>query len=225
MHEILPFLLPVGFFALIIALISYGFYAARKRRELIAAVAPRMGFSYSEKDNGFRDTHSKLKMFSRGHSHQIINVLSGVRDEITVIVADYHYTTGSGKNSTHHSQTICVISDPSIMLPHFYLRQENKFFDYLGKLFGGQDINFSEDPAFSSAFVLQGFAETPTRELFSSEVRKVFMRFANSGTQVEGQDNSLVIHRGTILEPEKFPSLMKDAFDIYHTLKSRESGL
>ena len=28
-------------------------------------------------------------------------------------------------------------------------------FDALGKLFGGQDINFDEDEAFSSAWVLQ----------------------------------------------------------------------
>lgn len=227
MENYLPFLVPLFFIAFVtfaIVMIVYSFYLARKRRDTIALIAPRMGFSFNERDDSFRSKHDYLKMFSRGHSHRLINVLQGERDGITVMLADYHYTTGSGKNSTHHSQTLCVISDASMQLPNFYLRQENKFFDYLGKLFGGQDINFPDDEAFSSAFVLQGTKESETRYLFKPEVRKAFMRFAGTSNQIEGQDDSLIIHRSTVLEPEKFSELLKDAFEIYHALKPTESN-
>ena len=124
-------------FCLFFFAVVYALYLAKKRHDALAVLAPRMGFDFKTRDDSFRNSHSHLKMFSRGHSHRMTNVMEGVRDGIRGLLCDYHYTTGGGKNSSAHNQTICIITDPELKLPNFYLRREFSFLDYLGKLFGG----------------------------------------------------------------------------------------
>jgi hypothetical protein len=223
MEDFLPFVFPIGFIMLFIAIIAYSHYAAKKRAEAMRAVAPRMGFTYREKVNSLKDEYSHLNMFSRGHSRRAINCLHGEKNDVEVTITDYHYTTGSGKNSTHHAQTLCLIKDPSLDLPNFFVRQENKFFDYLGKLFGGQDINFPEDEKFSSAFVLQGKSEEETRHLFNQRVRDAFAKFIGTSSQIEGQGDTLIVHKGKILQPEELSMLLRDTFDVYNAFKARDT--
>lgn len=217
---LIVFVFLVGF----IAAVAYSVHQAKKRREAFAMVASRMGFSYAEEDHGLCERFSKLKIFSRGHSQKAYNVLVGEKNNLKVEIADYYYTTGSGKNKTVSRQTVCIITDPELSLPHFFIRREMSILDFLGKMFGGQDINFPEDDAFSKAFVLQGIVEDKTRELFKSEIRTAFMRFADTNAQAEGLGHSLVFHRSVTIEPEKIPGLLKDTFDIYHAFKNSFSN-
>ncbi len=214
-----------GLGALIFFAIGYAFYLDKKRREALKMMAPRMGFTYVERDNSFINGHKHLKMFSRGHGHSFTNVMEGEKYGVKVMLGDYHYTTGSGKNATHHNYTICIIRDKELTLPNFFLRREFGFLDSIGKLFGGQDINFPQDEKFSSSFVLQGTIESETRRFFNDRVRKAFLKFASTTTQVEAQDDSLIIHRGLPLEPDQWGSLLKDTFEVYEVLKKPEGDL
>jgi len=223
MEEIFPFIMFGGIVTLIIALTAYTYYAAKKRAEAMAAIAPRMGFTYKAIASEIKKEYGHLNIFSRGHSQKVINCLQGEKNGIEVSMADYHYTVGSGKHSTRYAQTICIIKDPSFDLPNFYVRRESKFFDYLGKLFGGQDINFPEDDRFSSAFVLQSKAEAETRHLFNDRVREAFLKFTGTNSQIEGQGNSIILHKGTIAKPEELSLLLKDTFDVYNAIKARDT--
>jgi len=223
MEELIPFFAFGGMIMFVVMILAYSYYAAKKRAEAMQAVAPRMGFTYQDKANEIKREYGHLNLFSRGHSHRVINCLKGERNGIEVSMADYHYTVGSGKNASHYSQTICIIKDPSFDLPNFFVRHENKFFDYLGKLFGGQDINFPEDEKFSSAFVLQGKVEAETRYLFNPRVREAFLKFAGTNSQIEGQGNSLIVHKGVIVKPEELSLLLRDTFDVYNAIKARDT--
>ncbi len=214
-----------GIAGLLLFALIYAFYLEKKRTTALVALAPRMGFSYKIIDVAEIEKHKYLKLFSVGRRHRMTNIMEGEKNGVRVILADYHYTTGSGKNSSAHNQTICLIDDESLNLPDFYLRREFAFLDSLGKLFGGQDINFPSDQKFSSAFVLQGSNEAATRELFKDRVRGAFLRFADTTTQVAGHGKSLVIHQGMSLEPEKWPGLLKDTFAIYEVLKKPEGSI
>ncbi len=214
-----------GIAGLLLFALIYALYQEKKRTAALTAMAPRMGFNYKIIDVSEIEKHRFLKLFSIGRSHRMTNFMQGEKNGVRVILADYHYTTGSGKNSTAHNQTICLIDDESLDLPDFYLRREFAFLDSLGKLFGGQDINFPSDQKFSSAFVLQGSNEAATRALFNDRVRAAFLRFADTTTQVAGQGRSLVIHQGLSLEPEKWPGLLKDTFAIYEVLKKPEGSI
>lgn len=223
--DLFQFVMFFGVFFFFIFVVGYMIYQEKKRCDALKAMAPKMGFTYVERDNSIRDKFAHLNIFKRGHSHENRNVMVGIRDGVKVTLNDYSYASGSGKNKTHYSYTICIITDPTLRLPHFYLRRENSFFDYLGKLFGGQDINFPEDERFSSAFVLQGMVESETRNYFNDRIRSAFIKFAGTDTQVEAQNDSLIIHRGTKLPPEQWGSLLKDTFSVYEVLRDNESDL
>ncbi len=223
MQDYIPIFMFGGFALFIVALIAYSHYAAKKRAEAMCAVAGRMGFKYQQKAERAQDNYAHLNLFSRGHSRRAINFLYGEKNEVEVSIVDYHYTVGSGKSSHHYAQTICIIKDPTLDLPNFFVRRENKFSDFLGKVFGGQDINFTEDEKFSSAFVLQGKSESETRHLFNQRVRDAFGKLAGSSAQIEGQGDSVVVHKGTIIKPEDLTMLLKDTFDVYNALKARDA--
>lgn len=63
-----------------------------------------------------------------------------------------------------------------LRVPHFFARRQIALFDWLGRTFGGQDIDFPQDEAFSTAFVLQGEDEAATRELFAPSLRQALLR-------------------------------------------------
>lgn len=224
MENYIPYFFIAGMALVFVGLFLYAQFAAKKRAENMRLLAPRLGFVYSEKAQNLAD-YRRLKLFATGHSHRAINSLSGEKNGIQVDICDFHYTTGSGKNAHHYSQTLCLIKDPSLDLPNFFLRRENKFFDLLGKLFGGQDINFATDEKFSSAFVLQGKIEQETSRLFNQRVRDAFIEFAGTSIQVVGQGDALIIHDGTILAPQQILELLKNTFTVYHAFKARDTDM
>jgi hypothetical protein len=122
--------------------------AKKKRCATWEAVARNMGFAFQPAGSDLHETFAKFKLFSQGHDRTSEHVLTGEVDGMEVRVCDYSYVTGSGKNRTTHFQTLCLLTHEHLDLPHFFLRKEIRVFDFLGKLFGGQDINFDEDPEF-----------------------------------------------------------------------------
>ncbi|MBN1943674.1 MAG: hypothetical protein JW849_10320, partial [Phycisphaerae bacterium] len=65
---------------------------------------------------------------------------------------DYHYTTGSGKNQSHHSFS-CVLLSSGVPLKELFIRPEG-FFDKITEFFGYDDIDF-ESAEFSRAFYVK----------------------------------------------------------------------
>ena len=202
----------VGFVALIIAI---AMISAKKRREAWAREAERLGFQYERDSFGLANSYGDFKVFSRGRSRRTANAIYGELDGSEVCLADYQYTTGSGKNSRTHSQTVCIIKDPRMFAPHCFVRREVRMFDFLGKVFGGKDINYDEDPAFSKAFVLQGESEPDTRTFFHGEVRRHFMQFAKTNINFEIRGDTLAFHRGARMKPEQVRELLDDALGLF----------
>ena len=115
-----------------------------------------------------------------------------------------------------HRQTVCVLGASGLDLAHFFVRPENKLLDFLGKVFGGQDINLEEDPAFSRAFVLQGYDAEATRQLFDEQVRRHFLRYRGRRLQVEGWQESLMVHDGKVRRPGETRDLEDLALSFYN---------
>ncbi|MFC1746426.1 hypothetical protein ACFL35_20705 [Candidatus Riflebacteria bacterium] len=199
---------------IIVSIFGLVFWYEKKRREEWQSVAKGLGFTYLQNDNSIQQTHNCFKIFNQGHGRQATNVIRGGKDGIAFVIADYRYTTGGRKNSSTHYQTICIVENTNFNIPHFFLRREIKIFDFLGKMFGGQDINFDEDTNFSNAFVLQGESEGMVRKLFTKEIRRAFMEFEGSNLQVEARGNMILIHEGTSIKPMEVKNLMAKAFKI-----------
>jgi hypothetical protein len=140
--------------------------------------------------------------------------MSGETNNVSVMISDYKYTTGSGKNSSTHTQTICIIKDPVLDLPVIYMRREHGFFDKLGEMFGGQDIDFADDPVFSKAFVLQGEEEERIKQVFTPELRSFLVDRSKEFSTFEAVKDSIMVSTGRYLKPEMGRELLELTFSI-----------
>lgn len=218
MEEIFPFLFILVVISIIVGSLIWSHFAEKKRTEQWKKQAIKLNFHFYGQNQSILDQLAAMKMFSKGHGRRAKNAITGDAGGIEITITDYQYTTGSGKNQTTHHQTLCILRADHLNLPHCYLRPEAAFFDFLGKLFGGQDINFDEDPAFSSAFVLQGEDERAIREVFTPETRAYFVDLKQKCLKgklfFEAGGDTLMLHHGERLEPGAAEGLMQEGFEI-----------
>ena len=222
-------------FALIIfggiGIVIVGIWAAvsvaqKKRREAWQRAAEELGLPFLDANTGVMSRCANMKLFSQGRSRRFYNALEGDTGDTKITIGDYRYTTGSGKNSTTHVQTRCVLHSSTMHVPNCYLRPENAFFDKIGAMFGGQDINFADNPAFSGAYVVQGDSEPAVRELFDENVRAWFAERRGRRFHFEAKGDKFVFHYGKKLKPEEASRLMQEALEIMNLLRSsRQAGV
>jgi len=204
---------------LIVGIIALASYMEKKRTEALTAFAQANGYAMEQDLAGFRTAMGSFKLFNQGHSRDLRNLMRGNRDDVSVSICDYRYTTGSGKHQQTHNQTVCVLRSPKLRLPHFFARRQVALFDFLGKVFGGQDINFDEDPEFSKAYVLQtAGSEDELRRLFQQPLRSQLTALAPKGVQIEAREDTIVYHLAKRLKPEQISELVDDALAVRRSL-------
>jgi hypothetical protein len=189
-------------------------------------VAGELGIEFLGGGGDVLERCPQMKMLTTGHSQRLSNVISGNAGEVCITLGDLRYVTGSGKSQHRHDQTVCILEAADLDLPHFYLRPQRRLFDAFGSLFGGQDIDFAEDAAFSNAYVLQSENEASVREMFDAEVRDWFSNRAGSGLHFEARQGTLVFHTGRRRKPAEAADLMQQALEIRKLLaksRSRET--
>lgn len=187
----------------------------KKRTEAMTAWAQAHGFVFEGKVPQLVQELSGFKLFSQGGARTVKNLMRGSKEVGTVRVCDYQFTTGSGKNQSVHHQTICIVNTPGRAAPHFFLRKENRLFDALGKMFGGKDINFEDDEAFSKSFVLQtNENEQQLRHFMSPRLREGLTRLADRAPVLEVSGDVMVFHFGKRLKPEQIDGLVADAVNL-----------
>ena len=157
-------LLPILIIVALIAMgISIGMYFEKKRREAFAKAAADLGLEFFPLGiPGLLVAIQGFTLFSSGRGHTVANTIRGLTDDVELTIFDLTYTTGNGKHSHTHRQTIIRFSSSRLQLPEFTLSPE-WFFHTFAKIFGFKDIIFEEDQKFSSAFLLQGPSQTALR--------------------------------------------------------------
>lgn len=203
-----------AFFAVIIAL---GFYLSwRAEQQLTEAwrdLSTRWGFQFTEEDDAFPTLFGDFKLFQQGSQRTARNILQGKEGRTDVWIADYRYTTGGGRHSTTHQQTICVLVHPDLSAPHSFLRPQN-FLDTIGRVLGGQDIDFGEDPEFSRAYVLQGEDESAVRTFFKPGIRRYFAERKDRTLVFEARGTALLLHPGKQIPPEQAAALRTEGLAL-----------
>ena len=217
---------PWGFIA-VIAVVVVGFaalavYSSWQRAKALQELAESLGFEFQPKVGlDFIKRIPKFQLLTAGHSHVVRNVLSGSSESTQVMIFDWQFTTGGGKNSTTYLTTIAAIQSVELDLSPFYLRPETVF-DWLGMTFDGRDIDFEDRPIFSKKFHLHGNNEKQIRRMFDLEVCEFFER--HEGFYAEGHREWLIFYKyGKSVSPQKVQDHFKDAFALYVLLKDRSS--
>lgn len=176
--------------------------------------AAGMGLQFDPDAQGVRDRLIGMNLMTAGRGQRARNLISGDAGDVRISIFDYQYTTGSGKSSRTHIQTVVALESPDINAPTFSMRQQNAFLDRIGKFFGGQDIDFESHPTFSEMFVLKGPEEKIIRDFFTPDLLTFFE--TKVGHCVEGAAGQIILYKnGERTEPENVKDLLASAYEVY----------
>jgi hypothetical protein len=215
MQQLAPILAFGGIAAVVGGIVYLAWWMEKKRTEAMEAFAQSHGYVFEGASPQLIDELSAFKLFNQGRARTAKNLMRGSKEPGAVRLCDYQFTTGSGKHQQVHQQTICVLKTPGRQAPHFFVRRQRALFDALGKVFGGQDINFEDDPAFSKAYVLQTSGdEQQLRGFMTPGLREALTRMADRNVVMEVVGDTLVIHHGRRLKPDQLEALVADAVNI-----------
>lgn len=146
-------LIIVGFLAVVIVVGVVSYISAQKRREAMAALASRLGLRFSpHRDRSLARQYDFLDKLRAGRDRYAYNILSGTYQGHEVLVFDYHYKTGSGKNTHHHHFSFFVLQIPA-SFPELIIAPEG-FFSKIAQAVGYDDIDF-ESHEFSRKFCVR----------------------------------------------------------------------
>jgi hypothetical protein len=210
-------LIVIGGLAVAGAAIYLGIVAERKRSAALAEVALRTGFTFEPKATVERlATLPPFHLFKRGHGRTGRNLMTGKAGGDPLVLLDYQYTTGGGKNSHTYRQTVAIFQDVA-GLPEFTLAPE-QFWHRIGSVLGYQDIDFESSEAFSRHYLLRGPDESAVRAAFGAEALGFFGQ--SPGWSVEACGASLAVYRASKrVKPEDIPSFLSDTSAVRRALR------
>ena len=220
-QEILPAAIMAGAVLLVGGAVVWQYFAEKKRRAAFAEAAALLGLDFSPYDSGAAlGLFIGFPFFCQGRGHSYSNLLRGRLDaKAEVLVLDYAYVTGSGKNRHTCRQSAAAFRAPRLALPAFELRPEN-ILHKVGGLFGYQDIDFDASPGFSSKYLLRGKDEPAVRGLFDAAVLNHFE--LHPGWRVEGQGEWLVVCReGRRVAAEDLRTFLDEAKTTFCAFRNR----
>jgi hypothetical protein len=146
----IPCLFMVAVAALIGVAIYWNYVKTKQRREACARLAAEYGFQfYAEDTQDIPGRYGALSLFNAGHGRRAENVLAGDLDGRPVVLCDYRYKTGSGKDETTHRYQAALFEMP-ILAPRLVVRRESVL-DRIAEWVGHGDLNF-ESEEFSRRF-------------------------------------------------------------------------
>jgi hypothetical protein len=148
-----PPLIIVGFVVIFVVVLVLGYISSLKRREAMAAVAAKLGLQFMpHKDKYMPNRYRFLNKLRQGSRRYAFNVLSGSYREHEVILFDYHYQTGSGKNTHHHYISFFILHLP-VFFPELIITPEGIFSRRLPRPSGTMtSISSRTNSAVSSVF-------------------------------------------------------------------------
>jgi hypothetical protein len=218
MDIVIPIVIVLAIGVLVVAIVVADRRATRKRTEDLAAVAATMKFTFSpEDDPALRGRLEGFHLFSQGRSRKLRNVLRGRAGDVDVLVFDYRYTTGSGKNSHTWKQTVMLFESAAMHLPDFALRPEH-LFHKLGQVFGYQDIDFDNHPQFSKRYLLKGSDEQQLRTIFTDDVLAFYEAQDRVSSEAAG-GHFLYYRAGKRVAPDKVPDFIKQGVRAFSLFK------
>ena len=191
-------LIIVGFIAIFIVVLVVGIMSARKRREAMVSLATKLGLHFAPaKDRHLAKQYKFLNKLRRGSHRYAYNVLSGNHQSHEIMAFDYHYQTGSGKNTHHHHFSFFILH-LTAAFPELVIGPEGVF-SKIAQAVGYDDIDF-ESHEFSRKFCVRSADKKFAYDVCNA--RMIEYLLANSDFGIEIEDNVLAISFNRRLAPD-----------------------
>ena len=192
-------LIIIGFVALFIVIGVFGYISSMKRRQAMMALATRLGLNfYPGKDRDMARRYRFLDKLRAGRDRYAFNILTGGYQDNDVTVFDYHYKTGSGKDTHHHYLSFFLLKMP-VIFPELVIVREG-LLSKIGQALGYDDIDF-ESHEFSRKFCVRS-----KDKKFAYDVCNALMieyLLSNDDLSIEIENNILAISFNRRLSPER----------------------
>lgn len=191
-------LIVVGFVAIFIVVLVAGIMSARNRREAMWALAAKLGLRFDPaKDRSLARRYRFLDRLRRGSNRYAYNVLSGNYQGHDVMAFDFHYQTGSGKD-THHYHFSFFILHLTAAFPELVIGPEGVF-SKIAQAVGYDDIDF-ESHEFSSKFCVRSADKKFAYDVCNARMIEYLLSNHDFGVEIES--NVLAISFDRKLAPE-----------------------
>lgn len=192
-------LIIVGFIAIFAVVAIVAYLSALKRREAMMAVANKLGLSFSpRKDRSLARRYGFLDKLRRGSNRYAYNILSGRYQGHEVLLFDYHYKTGSGKNTHHHYFSFFILHIKALF-PELVIGPEG-FFSKIAQAVGYDDIDF-ESHEFSRKFCVRCRDKKFAYDVCNA--RMIEYLLSNADLTIEIENNALAVSFNSRLAPER----------------------
>lgn len=196
----------IGFAVIAAVLLYVGYYLNQQRIKAYQVFCSGTGYQFVEERPGAQVDYERIvPFFDKGYSRQWRYEISGQYNGVAFTAFQYDYTISTGRSSStyRHAMIRWTSAKP---LPQFTLGPET-LFTRIGEVLGFRDIDFDDDPSFSSAYRLKGLDENPVRSLFTPLIRQQLS--AIPGQHAAGVYSTLFWWRdGGLPGPEAFPAFL-----------------
>jgi hypothetical protein len=147
---------------------------------------------------GYGPALSFLDKLRRGSERYAFNILSGTYQEHEALLFDYHYRTGSGKNTHHYYISFFILHLP-VLFPELIIAPEG-IFSKIAQAVGYDDIDF-ESHEFSRKFCVRSKDKKFAYDVCNA--RMIEYLLSNTDLSIEIEDRVLAISFDSRLAPEK----------------------
>ncbi len=188
----------VGFIAIAAVMAILAYISSLKRREAMAALAAKLGLRFAPyKDRTLAKRYQFLDKLRVGQERYAYNILSGDYQGHGVTLFDYHYRTGSGKD-THHHYISFFILHLQAAFPELVIGPEG-FLSKIAQAIGYDDIDF-ESHEFSRKFCVRSADKKFAYDVCNA--RMIEYLLLNPDLTIEIESGALAISFGSRLSPE-----------------------
>jgi len=192
-------LIVIGIIATMVILGVVAYITACKRREAMAAMAAKLGLRFAPaKNRDMARRYRFLDKLRKGSNRYAFNIMSGSYLGHDLILFDYHYKTGSGKN-THHHYISFFILHLRASFPELVIGPEG-IFSKIVQAIGYDDIDF-ESHEFSRNFCVRSRDKKFAYDVCNA--RMIEYLLSNTDLSIEIEGDALAISFSSRLAPER----------------------
>jgi hypothetical protein len=195
----------------------------KRRRERVIALAKELGLELNwqlpdEDQTRFRP----FEISSKGRNQRTAMTLVADNGQTRISLFDYSFVTGSGKHQTTNNLTVAMCRDARLQSPALKVEPAS-FLSRMGTLVGYQDIDISEDPEFSKAFLVRGEEEEAIRRFLTADRRATIMQQPKQHVAILG-DTMILVRRHKKLDEQQVKPFLAEALQMVNVMISDQVG-
>lgn len=188
---------------IVLAISLFFYYDLLRHRDFIR-MAAILGLRYHYRSYALHRRFSFLFQLRRGRGRHAFNILRGVRNGNDVLVFDYLFTSGVGKEKQKHYSSFAVMGHGKDCPPlRIYPRP---MLDELGRIIGFDEV-FFDAPEFDAQFVVFATEESFARLVCHAALVDYLLRHPDLSLEIE--PHWMALGTQALLIPEEIPRRLR----------------